>query len=288
MREDMARDGVFARACSGPKWTSRRKRKRSVPASLVAVWILMMDAKAETPRQPDSWVRCLGWQNLEFTAESLSAAVVSTLVALSMPYTVVESAGQLGMTFVVYPIEPDARELMPMTDDLMPSAELISERLGLRVSIHIFAADAENAGKHNVNLRRTTGNHWRFQAVYTAFRREFSSQIGLPDEAALSLYSPMQPRRDIAENSAPAAGWTCGTFSRGLPGSEKPPQLVGYELRRSGVTDFLGAMRVDSHHHHEQQQRHHHQHPQAADTTSGLRYTSKRPWVLGGLPSPFS
>ena len=284
MREDMAREGVFARACSGPKWTSRRKRKRSVPASLVAVWILMMGIS----RQPDSWVRCLGWQNLEFTAESLSAAVVSTLVALSMPYTVVESAGQLGMTFVVYPIEPDARELMPMTDDLMPSAELISERLGLRVSIHIFAADAENAGKHNVNLRRTTGNHWRFQAVYTAFRREFSSQIGLPDEAALSLYSPMQPRRDIAENSAPAAGWNCGTFGRGLQVSEKPPQLVGYELRRSGVTDFLGAMRVDSHHHHEQQQRHHHQHPQAADTTSGLRYTSKRPWVLGGLPSPFS
>ena len=262
----------------------------------------MMD-KAETPRQPDSWVRCLGWQNLEFTAESLSAAVVSTLVALSMPYTVVESAGQLGMTFVVYPIEPDARELMPMTDDLMPSAELISERLGLRVSIHIFAADAENAGKHNVNLRRTTGNHWRFQAVYTAFRREFSSQIGLPDEAALSLYSPMQPRRDIAENSAPAAGWTCGTFSR-LPGSEKPPQLVGYELRRSGVTDFLGAMRVDSqqqqkqqkhHQQHQQHQQQQHQlqhqqqqHPQAADTTTGLRYTSKRPWVLGGLPSPFS
>ena len=156
MREDIGREGVFARACSGPKWTSRRKRKRSVPASLVAVWILMMDAKAETPRQPDSWVRCLGWQNLEFTAESLSAAVVSTLVALSMPYTVVESAGQLGMTFVVYPIEPDARELMPMTDDLMPSAELISERLGLRVSIHIFAADAENAGKHNVNAQPAT------------------------------------------------------------------------------------------------------------------------------------
>ena len=72
-----------------------------------------MDAVTEIPRQPDSWVRCLGWQNLEFTTESLSAAVVSTLVALSMPYTVVESAGQLGMTFVVYPIEPDARELMP-------------------------------------------------------------------------------------------------------------------------------------------------------------------------------
>ena len=118
--------------------------------------------------------------------------------------------------------------------------------------------------------------------------RSPSVELDLREAPALSLYSPMQPRRDIAENSAPAAGWICGTFSRGLPGSEKPPQLVGYELRRSGVTDFLGAMRVDSHHHHEQQQRHHHQHPQAADTTSGLRYTSKRPWVLGGLPSPFS
>lgn len=244
-----------------------------------------MNAVTETPRQPDSWVRCLGWQNLEFTTESLSAAVVSTLVALSMPYTVVETMGQLVVTFVVYPVEPDACELMPMTDDLMASAELISERSGLRVSIHIFAADADNAGKHNVNLRRTTGNPWHFQAFYTAFRREFSSQIGLPDEAALSLYSPMQPRRDIAESSAPAAGWNCGTFGRGLQGSGKPPQLVGYELRRSGVTDFLGTMRVDS-----QQQQHHHQlqHPQAADTTTGLRYTSKRPWVLGGLPSPFS
>ena len=114
---------------------------------------------------------------------------------------------------------------MPSADADAPSPSsphsALSPQSPLRIMIQIQSAETENAGKHHINVRRTSGGHWRFKAFYTAFRREMSAQLGLPNEQSLSAFSPMLRKRELEPNAcaAVATGWsrdTAQTWRGGL------------------------------------------------------------------------
>ena len=210
-------------------------------------------------------VRCLGWQNMELPIELLSTAVEATLRTISVPFSIRSSkeCQWSNMLFVAWPVQPasiDAAHLaevpvgisLPAVSDTDVSDTRREEtererhtRGGetmkydtmppppLRVVIQIIAADAENAGKHHVNVRCTQGDHWGFRTFYSAFRREFSLQLGLPSER-LSMYSPMTPKRELEPNrKRPAAGWSCsGAFGDGADCTASCSGAVG--LQRAG------------------------------------------------------
>lgn len=155
--------------------------------------------------EPSPWqgtVRTLGWENLPFSSAIVSSAVVATLDRLCVPYTAQTKIEDTVVSFILEPVQPlsSASAVCEETLALSPPPS------PLRISIQIFAAESENAGKHHVRVRRTQGSHWRFQAFYTEFRRAFSAQLGLADEKVLSTFSPMLPKR-VVENSPPTVGW---------------------------------------------------------------------------------
>eukprot|EP00325_Prymnesiales_sp_UTEX-LB-985_P022450 CAMPEP_0174735836 /NCGR_PEP_ID=MMETSP1094-20130205/65635_1 /TAXON_ID=156173 /ORGANISM="Chrysochromulina brevifilum, Strain UTEX LB 985" /LENGTH=179 /DNA_ID=CAMNT_0015938849 /DNA_START=171 /DNA_END=710 /DNA_ORIENTATION=+ len=155
---------------------------------------------------------------------------MDALISVGSPYSIIALTGKIPVpvpvSFVVNHQLPTVPELdspqhtfaelgtASLTDVLsMPSPSL------LRVSIHMLAAEAENAGKFHINVRRTSGSHWLFQDFYTAFRRAFSKMLGLSNEKALSMYSPMMPKRVVPTRSpflapAPAPGWGFDPRSR--------------------------------------------------------------------------
>lgn len=207
-----------------------------------------------------SRVRCLGWENLDFTHLHLSTAIVQTLNEMSVPHETLTVVGETPSSWVCHPRQPDSAlpdvspahldELPPLPlqaasiasdyatpppppppaarhwDDEIEERSMLSWPLSpdLRVAIQIFAAGAENAGKHHIRLRRTQGGHWRFHAFYAEFRRALCSKLGLSDERQLSLYSPMQPKRDIDHaNTTPAAGWQREPTAFCSPLASPPP-----------------------------------------------------------------
>lgn len=182
------------------------------------------------PEPSDASVRCLGWENLERSLEELSGAISHTLARLGVPHQVAALVRSLPCSFVATPPQPYGTlplevEAQPAVGRQQPDAQAMAidgppdaqamavdgwmpQSPDLCVCIQVFAAEAENAGRHHVRVRRTQGGHWRFQAFYASFRREFSAQLGLADEKQLSFYSPMQPRRQLdVASMAPAAGF---------------------------------------------------------------------------------
>jgi len=189
-------------------------------------------------------VRCLGWHDLEYPFELLCSGVVATLAKLDVPHTQETQAAVCSIAYIATPLTPTSSEwaapLAPATIDMevdypmsMPTQILPSSPL--RVSIHILQANAEDSRRHHVDIRRTAGGYWSFQAFYTAFRKEFSSQIGMPDENALSAFSPMQTKREVNVTAA-ADGW----------GRSAPP--VGFakpatqSSSRAGLLDGLTSL----------------------------------------------
>jgi len=149
--------------------------------------------------------RCLGWQNLTMSHDTIVSAVVSALQSLNVPFDRDMLCHDGSIALILRPPETASS-----------SSEESMHCSPLRITVHIFAADAENAGKQHVNVRRTQGSHWKFTAFYTAFRKEFSKELSLPDVTALSMFSPMQQKRGL-ENIGPAAGWTRGGCSSDTP-----------------------------------------------------------------------
>ena len=172
-------------------------------------------------------VKALGWQKLECPLHAIQQAITSALLHLGMPFVSTVVAGVEDCSFVVLPPQPP--RAAPTTeevvwqcfdDDPMKDGDMLQmapPSPDLRVSILIFVAspspEAQEKQKHDVRIRRTQGGQWRFQAFYAAFRKEFASRLGMPDERQLSLHSPLQHKR-MAEQPAPCNGWA----RQGSPG----------------------------------------------------------------------
>jgi len=151
-------------------------------------------------------VKALGWQKLECPLHAIQQAITSALLHLGMPFVSTVVAGVEDCSFVVLPPQPS--RAAPTTeevvwqcfdDDPMKDGDMLQmapPSPDLRVSILIFVASPSPEGqekqKHDVRIRRTQGGQWRFQAFYAAFRKEFASRLGMPDERQLSLHSPLQ------------------------------------------------------------------------------------------------
>ena len=162
-------------------------------------------------------VRCLGWENMELPLEDLAYSIARTLDDLAVPFSVgvhVDQCGnQVPAMFTASPEQPPSSVLAvlpPEWHEQAADAPLASleDRSGiysprLNVSIGIFKADLENEGQFHVRVRRMQGGHWRFQAFYKTFRQRLSVQLGLMDEKALSVFSPMGRKRKLV-SSQPA------------------------------------------------------------------------------------
>ena len=174
---------------------------RSDHARPAATRMLASDGMSPRGMSPRPVVRCLGWQALPLPHDTLIAAVSATLRSLGAPFEQTE-----GHEFVVHPVQPLVQSMVPLPEHTEPALIPASP---LRVVIHVLPAEADNAGKSNVNIRRTTGGTWRFQDFYKVFRSAFTKQLGLGDERVLSMHSPMQFKRELENGGAAlrAAGW---------------------------------------------------------------------------------
>lgn len=178
-------------------------------------------------------VRCLGWDNLELPLHVLSPAVVETLNQMGVPYETTawvaaaapSAFGSLGYSFVALPQQPD---VVSTTFDVNGKPQ---DQERLQVTVTIFAAEPSSTTRHHVNIRRTEGEHWRFQAFYTTFRREFCRRCGFDDEQALSRCSPLRTRdTPVPCDAAPADGWltnTVGALPPQLPSMPEDPMATG-------------------------------------------------------------
>jgi len=165
-------------------------------------------------------VRCLGWENLDRSLAQLGHAIAASLQSLGVPFSVVAHSHHQPSAFVATPAQPSLEQPSEQPSE-QPTEQLSDAKLinvsssALRVCIYIESAEAENAGKHHVRLRRQQGSHWRLQAFYSAFRHEMSQELGLSDEKQLSLYSPMTPKRTFdAANIGPLSAWSRGALEQ--------------------------------------------------------------------------
>jgi len=150
--------------------------------------------------RPRTHVRCLGWDFLPFSFDQLSKAVVAVLNKFGVKFAITSRAGDLGWSFCVQPpAEFCDTNLLPPEEPLV-------------VGLWVFAAE-DNGKMHHVNLRRTQGEQHHFYYFYASFRRQFSEEIGMIDFRQLSLHSPLQRKRELQPDVAPAAGFT----NRGSP-----------------------------------------------------------------------
>jgi len=173
-------------------------------------------------------VRCLGWENLDRGLAQLAHAIAASLQSLGVPFSVVAHSHHQPPAFVATPAQPSLEQPSEQptdqpsdqpseqpSDDGLNDAWMPMSSPALRVCIYIESAEAENAGKHHVRLRRQQGSHWRLQAFYSAFRHEMSQELGLSDEKQLSLYSPMTPKRTFdAANIGPLSAWSRGALEQ--------------------------------------------------------------------------
>ena len=156
-----------------------------------------------TPQQPPK-VRTLGWDSLAIDYTFLCKAVAASLDALNVPHSQVSLEQGLGCAIVAQP---------PSDNTVTPEE--------LSITIHVSSADQE--GKCTVSIRRTRGSAFRFNAFYTAFRKEFAGRIGMGCPTQLSQYSPMiRGRARAPPSSTPAMGWE----RRGPPQPQQQQQSV--------------------------------------------------------------
>ena len=234
--------------CPARRDFSKRDRYRNIRPASRLLQSVPCGFRSSLPRimqcspSNGATVRCLGWENLDRPIGELTTSVESSLQQLGVPFRVI-SAGPEQSAFVATPVQLSLDSLHAVRDD--------DDDPELRVCIHIVAAEAENAGKHHIRLRRQKGDHWRFQSFYAAFRKEMSRSLGLTDERQLSLYSPMVTKRPRPVSNGPLSAWSCDAQHESGPSSgmtrspAKMPMLLSQSPRGSQTMRFARYTPVD-------------------------------------------